>query len=76
MIPKHIIENIKWEQFPKIEHPGGQSCGKIYSGATLICEELGFRISCDVTKSQLKNKQLCFELFEEFYSKLNNIQHG
>jgi len=63
MIPKEISDLIKWKQYPQ-EHHGGQTVGVSLGGSTLICEELGFTISCDGSRSQMKNRNFCITVFE------------
>lgn len=63
MIDEDIVKLIKWEQFPKIE-TGGQTCGVIPRGMTLVCEEMGFKVSINNFRSGFKNKEMCLMLFE------------
>jgi protein subunit release factor A len=63
MIPEEVRKLLKWEQFPE-EQKGGQTVGIMNMGSTLICEDLGFSIFCDGSRSQMKNKQFCLTVFE------------
>lgn len=59
---------IKWEtEIPKI---GGQQCGIQYLKTSLICEELDFEICITHFRSQLKNKELMFALFELYLDEI------
>jgi hypothetical protein len=67
MMPKEVIDLVKWEEYP-LRVSTGQTCGKIETGMTLRCPEIGFEISIDASRSQLRNKELCWTFFELFYS--------
>jgi protein subunit release factor B len=58
-----IVKLIKW-QTKREGGLGGQSCGIMNPGVTLISEETGIEISIDYYRSQLKNKELAFNLFQ------------
>ena len=73
MISDKIIGLIKWESFPK-DTPGGQTVGRAFTGVTLICEEAGFKISVDSgSRSQLRNKEIAFILFELYLMEIKAI---
>lgn len=67
MTQEEIAKFIKWEPFP-LPKPiiGGQSIGRMIPGVTLIVEELGFKISIDYHKSQLKNKDEAYKMLIVF----------
>lgn len=71
-IPENIQKLIKWETYPK-QQIGGQTCGMISYGTTLICEEVGFSITIDNYRSQIKNKELALILFELYLQKIKVI---
>lgn len=64
-IKEEIRALVTWEQYPK-NSLGGQQVGVPVQGSTLKCESLGFSVSTNTFKSQLKNRQLCWNLFELF----------
>ena len=65
---KYFKNSIKWEsETPRI---GGQSCGIQYFKTSLICEELDFQICINHFRSQLKNKELMFTLFELYLDEI------
>lgn len=66
MIPEHILKLVKKESYPP-QHIGGQSCGMMSRGIKLTCEELGFSITVDHHRSQLKNYETAIALFELYY---------
>lgn len=57
------IKLCKWEQYPS-EQKGGQTVGILNMGSTLKCEDLEFSISCNASRSQMKNKEFCMIVFE------------
>lgn len=58
----HFKKLAKWEtEIPKV---GGQSCGIQYLKTWLICEEIDFEICIHYHRSQLKNKQIMWALFD------------
>ncbi len=65
-IPDEILKMIEWESFPLSTKKGGQTVGVIRYGYTLKCDPLGFEVSVNYYRSQLKNKELCLTLFELF----------
>lgn len=62
-IKQQIKNNVKWEsERPKVT--GGQSFGMISYSVILISEELDIKITIGYYRSQFKNKELAFTLFE------------
>ena len=58
-----IKANIKWHKnIPQLK--GGQHCGVQFYPLTLKSEELDIEITIGHYKSQFKNKELAFALFE------------
>lgn len=72
-IPKEILELIKWEQYPP-EIKGGQTCGIINAGSALICEELEFKIYCNGSRSQMKNRNFCMTVFELYLDEFKIVK--
>lgn len=72
MIPENIQNLIKWEAYPK-KQTGGQTVGMMYYGTTLICEDVGFSVTVDYFRSQLKNKELAIILFELYLNEVGII---
>lgn len=66
MTKEEIIKGIIWESYPK-KQSGGQTCGRISSGATLRHEELEIEISISIHRVQLKNKEECLKLFNAYF---------
>ena len=62
-IKQEIIKSIKWETV-RSNVTGGQSCGMMDTGITLISEETGVNISISCYRSSLKNKELALILFQ------------
>jgi hypothetical protein len=62
-VKQQIRNNVKFESInpPQI---GGQSCGMIYSKQRLYSEELDLTIETGHYRSQLKNRNLLFTLFD------------
>jgi hypothetical protein len=62
-VKKQIKDNIKWDSKrpPMI---GGQSCGMPTYPVILKSDELDLEITIGFHRSQLKNKELAFTLFE------------
>lgn len=60
-----IINDIIWKEYPE-RTQGGQTCGKIVYGVTLIHETLDIRITVACERSQLKNKEIALKLFKQF----------
>ena len=73
MITEEIKKLMVWEQFPKEQH-GGQSCGIINAGSTLACKEMEFSISCNGSRSQMKNRQFCVAVFELYLDEFHIIK--
>lgn len=67
VIPPHIMEGLVKDTCPS-EQKGGQSCGIISHAIALKHEALGFRISCSIYKSQLRNWDWCFNVFTAYYN--------
>lgn len=62
-VKQQIKNNVKWDsERPKVT--GGQSCGMPLYPVVLISEELDIKITIGYHRSQFKNKQLAFTLFE------------
>lgn len=67
MDKKEIIEKLKKEAIRTTINNskfGGQHCGVISRGITLIHEELGFSVTINNYRTQLKNIELAYILFE------------
>lgn len=66
MTKKEMIEHYKkeatWETYPK--GTGGQHVTVCRAGVTLICRDVGFELTVDFYRSQIKNKELTLTLFE------------
>jgi len=60
---------IKIEPYPKRE-PGGQSCGIVNYGVTLYCPHTNFSVSLQAYRSQIKNWELCMQLYELYLSEV------
>jgi len=62
-VKQQIKNNVKWDsERPKTT--GGQSCGMPAYPVILISEEMNMKITIGYHRSQLKNKELAFTLFE------------
>ena len=62
-VKQQIKNNVKWDsERPKVT--GGQSCGMPLYPVILISEELNIKITIGYHRSQFKNKELAFTLFE------------
>ena len=62
-VKQQIKNNVKWDsERPKVT--GGQSCGMPAYPVILISEELNIKIIIGYHRSQFKNKELAFTLFE------------
>ena len=72
-IPKEILDLIKWEQYPP-EIKGGQTCGIPMQGSALICEDFGFKIYCNGSRSQMKNRNFCITVFELYLDEFNVVK--
>lgn len=67
---KQIIKNnVKWSS-EKPQSLGGQQCGMPNYPVILISEDLNIKITVHYHRSQLKNKQIAWTLFE---SALNDL---
>lgn len=62
-IKKRIKDNVEWAQ-KRTTPMGGQQCGFQYSPIVLKSEELNLEITVGYHRSNLKNKELAFALFE------------
>ena len=62
-IKQQIKNNVKWDS-ERPKGTGGQSCGVSYYPVILISEEMNIKITIGYHRSQLKNKDLAFTLFE------------
>ncbi len=61
---KHLIrKNVKWGD-PDYRGPGGQSVTKPSQAVLLISDEIDFRVEIGFSRSQLKNKEVAYALFE------------
>lgn len=60
---QQIKDNIKWGS-KKPQSVGGQQCGMPSYPVILTSEELDFEITIGFYRSQLKNKELAFTIFE------------
>lgn len=68
-IKQQIRDNIRWD----VKRPiplGGQQCGIPNYPVILKSEELDVEITVGYYRSQLKNKELAFDLFELALDKL------
>ena len=73
-IPEEIQKSIKWEHYPKHDYPlGGQTTGQICCGFKLICEDVDFEVAVNYSRSMIKNKQLCLDLFELYLMEIKVI---
>ena len=61
---------VTWDSKNPKQELGGQSCGVIYQGATLNCDELGFSVHVSDSRSTIKNRQMCVFLFEQYIIKV------
>jgi len=74
MIPKEILDLIKWEEYPWRNYTtGGQNINVMAYGSKLVCKEMGFEFATDHHRSQVKNKQLCLLFFELYLSETGVI---
>jgi len=66
MIPKNILEGLTRPPLPIVDRPvGGQQCGTITSASITISHQvIGFSITIDAYRSQVKNYNLALLLFE------------
>ena len=62
-VKQQIKNNVKFETVNPPQ-TGGQSCGIIYFKQRLYSEELDLTIETGYYRSQLKNRELLFTLFE------------
>jgi protein subunit release factor B len=69
-ITKKILDEVVFESYPKIEQKGGQTCGTMPTGITLICKAAGFEVSINNYRSQIKNRELAILLFELYLSQI------
>lgn len=60
---EELLSMIRWE-VPDIKPKGGQHCGPLYNGVVLICDGMDIKIEIGYHRSQLRNKELAFQLFE------------
>jgi protein subunit release factor A len=70
MIPQEILNEIIFESYPKTENKGGQTCGMMPTGITLICKSAGFEVSISNYRSQIKNKEMALLLFDLYLTEL------
>ena len=69
MTPEEITLQCKIESIV-IPKTGGQSCGIIYAGRRLICEDLDIRIECGWYRSAMKNDELLEKMLETAVKKI------
>jgi protein subunit release factor A len=69
-IVKEILDEVRFESYPKTEILGGQTCGMMPTGVTLICKAVGFEISINNYRSQIKNKELAMTLFALYLAEI------
>jgi protein subunit release factor A len=62
-VKQQIKKNVKWDS-ERTRITGGQSCGMPAYPVILISEEMNMKITMGYHRSQLKNKELAFALFE------------
>ena len=62
-VKQQIKNNVKFETVNPPQ-TGGQSCGIVYSKQRLYSEELDLTIETGYHRSQLKNRELLFTLFD------------
>ncbi len=60
---QHIKNNVKFETINPPQ-TGGQTCGPVHYKQRLYSEELDLTIETGYHRSQLKNRELLFTLFE------------
>lgn len=60
---KQITDNVKWTTEER-KPSGGQTCGMPTSPVVLISEELNFSVKVGWHRSQLKNREIAFMLFQ------------
>ena len=65
MIPEAIEEGILYTVWPERPY-GGQQCGMGSRGIKLIHTELQFEVCCNHARTQLGNRELCYQQFEWF----------
>jgi hypothetical protein len=63
-IKEVLKKNVRWEKASSTRRTGGQSCGIEHLPVTLISEDLDFRICISHHRSELKNRELMWTLFE------------
>lgn len=64
IIPDEIFKGITWKIGDDAK--GGQSCGIMSSKVTLTHRDLEFSITCNPSRSQLKNKEYALEAFRKY----------
>lgn len=73
MIPDNIKKLTTLETYPPYSTGGGQSIGAIHYGCKLTCEEAGFEVIIDAYRSQIKNRELAYLLFELYLQEIKAI---
>jgi hypothetical protein len=63
-IKKEIKRNLKWSSDRSKEQKGGQQCGIPLFPTILESEELQVKIQVGCYRSQMRNKELAYALFE------------
>lgn len=71
MTIQELLKEVKWSSY-KGDRPGGQIVGMGMPNVTMTVEVLDLKISINMHRSQLKNKEQCLELLWKF-CELNNI---
>lgn len=62
-VKQKVKENIKWIPYKEVPL-GGQSCGMPRMKAILYSEDLDLKIEFGYHKSQIRNREACWTLFE------------
>jgi len=62
-ISEEIVKLVQFKAYPE-PILGGQHCGMSNMGVTLYCEGMGFSVTVDIYRSQIKNKELALLMFE------------
>lgn len=69
-IPEEILKGLEKESYPKTKL-GGQTVGLNSNGITLSHYDLGFSISIQHYRSQLKNLEFAMTVFELYYDEIS-----
>jgi protein subunit release factor A len=72
-IPEHIFKGLKKTIGDPNEQKGGQSVGLCSGKVTLTHEELGFSITVELSRSQIRNYNFAITVFELYLQEMKII---